>query len=212
MIQMKTRAFNEVLTHLLGFILSLALVILISVPSSAQMLDPNSQIRNLKEGTLYVVIPTFNKKLAALRDQLSRADLPKSASERTKKLISETIYERDSFAHALKQAFEFGYHFSNYDLIQDLELPKFLEEMEASQKAMTFFLDHSTTENGAKALIISNHKREPLNRPFPYFARTGRSSSVFEAVFGAKDTYWRDLTKVIQKFDQKLSKYHQKYH
>ena len=210
---MKTQGFNEDLTHLLAHKLTFTWVIIfcgLCWSSPAQEKPVRDLIENLRNGTLYVVMPTHQKKVTALRAQLTK-DLSKGETARTTKLLRDTEKERDLFIEGLQTAFDKAYRFSDHIFIPDQDLAKFLKEMDADQETYTFFLDYGLTENGAGALIISDYRRQPLKRPFPYFARTGRTSAIFDAFFGTNDPPWRDLTKVTMKLDQRLTKFYQKH-
>ena len=212
MVQTQTSGFNEHLTHLLAKKSSLVWIILLSIlymPATAQLKDARQQIESLKQGTLYVVLPTYKKKVALLKEQLAE-DLSNGERTRITNLLQETVDERDGFGKSLTTAFDQAYKFSNYIFIEDQALPKLLKNIISTDEQTIFFLDHGTTDNGARALILSDHLRQKLQRPLPYFARTGRASAIFEAIFGSNDLPWRDLTKVVMKWDQRLLKFYQK--
>ena len=217
MTQTYSLSFNELLTPFLNPRWRLLFFILIcctiKLPLLAQTVQAVNHINQLKHGKLIVVIPTNKRKLEALLELREQTDLRPRAQDRIQRLIEQSTVERDSFELAVKNAFEHVYNFSKVEFLTDRDLTSFLQAQSVADSHQgTFFLDHRTTENGASAFVFSDHNRTLLERPFPYYARTGRVSSLFDAFFGAREFYWRDLMKVISQLNERLVRFYNKNH
>lgn len=197
----RSTVFNEVLTLTI-------LLIFVFDPSHLNSLTAQNAglVRGseLKMAKFYFVTPTANQKMAALQEELQKAqDLPKR--ERIKNRISRARIEADSFSHALRNAVVRHFHFADYDFVADTSLKQLLDL--PLSKDPVFIVRRSETESGADALIVHNLKMQPLEPPVPYYARLTGLSSFIDAFFGNTSFNWKNLEKVIDKWSQRMEEY-----
>ena len=165
-------------------------------------------IQVLKSGMLWVVIPTQHRKIEVLQQQVSG----QPSDKRSEQLLRKTTAHRDSLNQYLREAINTSYHFSSFEFIDDTALVMMLDSLRRTGSTNHFFLDHTTTENGGGALVISDLSRKALGKPLPYFVRTTKISALLDAIFGAKDDVWRYLPSAVTKLNDRLENFYQKYY
>ena len=199
------RGFNEVLT--LRFFGLFFFMVLTRTSHYAQPANETSII-DLKNGTVYFVLPTAAEKLYALRAATESTQNQRN-KEHLLKLISREQMEVDSFSGSLMSAVEQHYTFSDFDFIPDTILKQLVIQRKETSRPI-YIVRRATTESGADALVMYDDAMQPLTRPIPYYARLGRFTSFIDAFFGKSDFSWRDLNEVIRKWSDRLEVYYDK--
>lgn len=200
-----SQVFNELLT--LTFAWGLVLLVF-PVNMLAAQSEMHEIIQDIKESTVYFVIPTSAAKLTVLEEEVSQSQNP-GRRRRLEKLLHTTQSEIDSFASAIRIAVAEHYSFSAYDFVADTTVKSFLLEKGKDHEKI-YLVRRSKTESGADALILVDFDLRPLSRPIPYYARLTRMSSFFDAFFGQSNYSWKDLNEVIRKWSSKLENYYKK--
>ncbi len=193
-----TPVFNELLT------LTFSVMVLLGVIPQSNLMaqsDPVAIVSNLRKSTVYFVLPTATDKLAALKEEATRATKPNQKIRLLSRIEAEKL-EVDSFSVALQAAVSRYYSFSAYDFIADTSVRQLLSTKKTDPDI--YLVRRATTESGADALVLSDFRMRPLSRPIPYYARLTRFSSFIDAFFGKDAFSWRDLNEVIRKWSARL--------
>ncbi len=204
----RMKPLKVLLTFLLNRASLPALVLCLGLGNSmmGQIANPTNQIKELKSGLLLVIVPSYQRKLQVLRQQLESPSLKATERKRISRKIVATEITRDSFDMQLRRAFSKHFDFCSYRFIYDHQMVN--PPLEKLNYDSIFYLEAGTTPNGANALIISDSQRNRLKRPFPYFVKLGHFGIVFDAFFNAHSQRWRDLNFVIIKLNKKLTRYY----
>lgn len=190
-------------------LIALLCVIAMSKGYCQRLVDPAlANIRDLKSGTLWIVLQTFDAKIEALRAELQSDP----TQTRAQKMLDQSVAERDSFNLAIQSSIVSLYRFSTFKFIHDSALTTVLDSLRSKDAQGHYFLDHSYTENGAGALVISDLNRKKLTKPFPYFVRTVKVSVLIDTIFGGKDQTWRYVRDAVKKLDDRLHKFYDKHY
>lgn len=214
--------------------LTILFVLLFLIPSlKAQLaLDPTVQksitaIKSLKDGTLIVRLPSKTKKIEALKKILSDKTIDAGDKRRTKKLLDNTIRERDNYRKEIMEAFAEHYSFSNYLFINDtssVSLKKGVKQgiflhkelyVDAELKLETpdyFLLRNGTTDPsksaGIEAFIVANSQNEDLEKPFPYYVKRNDFATMLSKLFSPKKSMSISANKSITKLNSNLQKFY----
>ncbi len=197
-----SQVFNELLTLTFAWVLVLLVIKLDAQP------EVRGIIQDVRNSTVYFIIPTSAAKLTVLQEEVSQSKNP-GRRRRLENLFVTEQSEIDSFASAIRTAVTKHYSFSPYDFIADTLVRSLLLEKGKDHEEI-FLVRRSKTESGADALILVDSDLRPLGRPIPYYARLTRMSSFFDAFFGQSNYSWRDLNEVIRKWSGKLETYYEK--
>lgn len=197
-----SQVFNELLTLTFAWVLVL-LVIKLDAQSETHRI-----IQEVRNSTVYFIIPTSAAKLTVLQEEVSQSQNP-GRRRRLENLLVTEQSEIDSFATTIRTAVTKHYSFSSYDFIADTLVRSLLLEKEKDHEKI-YLVRRSKTESGADALILVDSDLRPLGRPIPYYARLTRMSSFFDAFFGQSNYSWKDLNEVLRKWSGKLETYYEK--
>ena len=195
---------------IIGGLLTFSMILQTSLWAQAGSPPTNAinQLHELKTGILWVVLPSYTRKIQELQRAIEHTENHRY-KRRLAKLHQSTTVERDSFHSQIKRAFNQHYHFSSFDFIQDYEMAD--HGQAKGLHSPYFYLIRDYTENGADALILLNEEKQKLDRPFPYFVRTGGLTSALDALFGTKQNT-RNMQQIIKKLNHRLQRYYHKHY
>ena len=142
----------------------LVFLFLLATITTIQAQNENTAISLLKEGTLLVKLPSYQKKLQILTQQLQQTT-KKRAKKRLQKQLTQTRIDRDTMSNRMQRAFQRWYDFSAVQiLVEDTALTT-----DSTQFYLRYgFTDRSTTA-GVEAWIITDFQFKDLAAPFPYY-------------------------------------------
>lgn len=200
--------FNEHLTRSVWPNLCFLFWALVLSPSTHAQAELSAQehIRRLHESELIFVLPENDAKQKQLRHTLLHDELTPRQRKRLERLLQNSLIEQDSFDRTLRLAVEEAYAFSPYRFVRSDTLQQWLGQQQ--DDAIFYLVFRGATESGADALLITDESGNVLSRPFPYFARLFRISAFFDTFFGNQMYAWRDLNKVIQKWNDRLQQFY----
>ena len=187
---------------------SMILQISLQAQTASPVSNAIDQIHELKTGMLWVVLPSYARKIQELQSAIEQTENHRYR-RRLSKLYQSTELERDSFHSQIRLAFQLHYRFSSFDFIHDYEMAD--HGQARGLHSPYFYLIKDYTENGADALIILNEEKQKLDRPFPYFVRTGGLASALDALFGTKKNS-RNMQQTIKQLNQRLQRYYLKHY
>jgi len=182
------------------------LLILSSVSSITSFAQSNKietsiqTIKELKQGILIVILPSYHKKIKELEKIESNPITKASTKKRHNRLIKSAKEDQQKIAHRIQQDFIENYDFSEFAFIydtatvhllkNDLKKGVFLKDekqIDLTDKSI-FFLRYGHTDvnttTGIGAWIVTDNQLQDLQRPFPYFISVFRPLSVMvNAIF-----------------------------
>ena len=200
---------------------NIAVVIVLLIPlflpvqsAFAQSTDPATCIKELKEGTLILRIPTNKSKIDTLTAMVNRSTDPDKKA-RLEKQLNETIQERDTlladYVFAFKTNFDFckvGYYF-DYDA-DDLNTASYynmegerIAVGDLSEKPLYYLYFERTTGSKIDALVVYNRNIQKVPSPFPNDFSRGGLNVLFLGLSGKSFPIWR-----VGKINKQFHKYY----
>ena len=205
--------FNEVLTpqyfKLHTVVTVVSILLLWTGDLSAQPIVKEDPILQLKQGTLIILLENIDSKAKAIKNATGNANTSRRR-KRLENLLSQTLFLRDSFNLALRNAIENHYAFSKFEFIDEAILSDWRNTLsEEKAKNAVFFLKKGSTESGVNALILYDYYMKPLGRPYPYYLKTTSMLASLESFFGKSSIPWKNLEDVIKRWQRKLQTYYE---
>ncbi len=189
------------------------------------------QIYDLRQGTLVVKLPTKRNNIKAIDKALSSDKLREKTKIKLLKKREAIIAECTRINLQITKAVTDHYQFSNYRFIPDTASTQlkngvsrgyFLNTQGELDDSISIDLDKpvfflrfgvmsSPTTNRSEGFVVTDHKGNTLQKPFPYFIKSKYppfSSAV--AFFGNGDVLFPNFQAMALKFNQKLTKFYAK--
>ena len=142
-------------------------------------------IKELKQGVLVVIIPSYHQKIKALEELVNDPKTKTSVKNRNKKLIESTRVDQQKTAQEIQKDFTENYNFSELAFIYDTTTVHLLkngikkgvflkdeQQIDLTDKSV-FFLRYGhtdrTTTTGRAGWIVTDNQLQDLQKPFPYY-------------------------------------------
>lgn len=171
-----------------------------------------TSIRNLKNGTLVILLTSHKNKLEYLK------------SKKAVTAVTDIETERDSINKKMIAAFNANITFCKIVYAYDYLLP---ELVAGNTKSMalddnlnptdmpngvlpTLFLRKDELNSGLSAFIFLDPRGQNMQRPFPYYVKVNSLLKVITSIIPSKDGVARDFSKTAKKMEKNLTKYYKK--
>lgn len=205
-----------------GLIMLNILFLFCGLTAFSQSSDPATCIKELKEGTLILRLPTDKSKIDTLTAMANRsADPDKKA--RIEKQLNDAIQERDTLFSDYINAFNLNFDFCNvgyffdYDA-NDLNTASYynlegerIAVGDLSEKPLYYLYFERTTGSKIDALVVYNRNIQKVPNPFPNDFSRGGLNALFLGLSGKNFPLWRvgKINKQLHKFyDDVLAREH----
>lgn len=219
-------------------IMSCFFVFVIGISLKAQSADEKSfkerkreavqHIKALKNTTLIIQLEKFEKKIQALNELLESGAISDRKKNKIKKDLSRIISSRDTYNLQLQKAFIGEYNFSQILFMYDsdrklllggktkgiflgsgMKLDENLTLPDANYYILHTGYTGSETSSGMESLLVSDSDYKLLGKPFPYYYRKNRLSSVIISIFFPSTNIRKDPALLVQKMQEEFQLFYE---
>lgn len=187
---------------------------------------PVAAIKDLRNGTLIIRLPSNQRKMTALQDALENDDNTKRRAKWLEKELAATREETRTFNNNMYRAFRESYNFSDIRFTYDYFTPELKAgnfqghllnaelEPDASitlEQKPAFILSFGRTNkdysDGVEAMVVLGEQLKSPPPPFPYYQRLNDFQKFWGSLFPREDQDVYDALRLVGKLNDKLYKY-----